>query len=525
MLLLRCGCGSDWCSIGFLALLATDLDDSGFLALPLGHDLLYLSISHLLEHIFFSHLVNDLLLLFLNYLFSLNESDLPPEELAVLHESVASLDLLKVGVGSVGECLLLCGDSLLLKLLGVDQSLLFASNALCILDLVLLNLILIPVLEVLLSGDILEVEDFLEVSLEQRDVIVELGELVLDVVPLVLVVVELLPERLDLELLGLETRLERVDQLGDLVALPVQHVQLRPHLLHLLRTRDRLLQLLDVVYQPLLLLQSHRGRLITLLQLVDLSLDLNRVLQILVGGECLEYLFAFEFDDLDLLNDSVLLVVEVPLLIAQSPDLFDLLVEELLVADGGALDLAALSRLLLLEREVVDVVANLQDLTVEVLHLLLVLVLAGLLLAETLLDNRRHLGLRSHHDLLEFGSRPVEELVDPRVRVQVLLRRTLSVLMMVVLLALLMLIIVVTGCALLATLVVGLRTASLQVAARSLGSAALNLVVVAATASAMSPAPASVGLDLLLARVDVLLLVLLLPLGSSLLLLLTHIKY
>jgi hypothetical protein len=248
-------------------------------------------------------------------------------------------------------------------------------------------------------------------------------------------------------------------------------------------------------------------------------------LQILVGGECLEYLFAFEFDDLDLLNDSVLLVVEVPLLIAQSPDLFDLLVEELLVADGGALDLAALSRLLLLEREVVDVVANLQDLTVEVLHLLLVLVLAGLLLAETLLDNRRHLGLRSHHDLLEFGSRPVEELVDPRVRVQVLLRRTLSVLMMVVLLALLMLIIVVTGCALLATLVVGLRTASLQVAARSLGSAALNLVVVAATASAMSPAPASVGLDLLLARVDVLLLVLLLPLGSSLLLLLTHIKY
>lgn len=93
---------------------STDLDNSSLFTLFLGHDLLYLSVSDLLKHIFSGHLIDDCLLLFLDHLFCLDKTDLLLEEKTVLVESLASLDLLEVWVRSVSELLLSRVDSLLL---------------------------------------------------------------------------------------------------------------------------------------------------------------------------------------------------------------------------------------------------------------------------------------------------------------------------------------------------------------------------------------------------------------------------
>lgn len=145
----------NWSSLslhwGLLLFSSAYLDNGSLFTFLLGHDLLYLSVSDLLEHIFSGHLVNDRLLLFLNHLFCLNKTDLLLEEDTVLDESIAGLDLLEVWVRSVSELLLSGIDPLLLQLLVVDESLLFASDPLGKLDLVILDLVFVPCLEVVLS--------------------------------------------------------------------------------------------------------------------------------------------------------------------------------------------------------------------------------------------------------------------------------------------------------------------------------------------------------------------------------------
>ena len=143
------------------------------------------------------------------------------------------------------------------------------------------------------------------------------------------------------------------------------------------------------------------------------NLSISRVLQVLVQGKGLQDLFALELDDLDLVGDGVLVVVEVPLLVAEHPDFGDLLVEELSEADLRAIDLAALPSFLLLVRGIINFVADVQDLVVELLHLLLELLLARLLLAQALLNNGRHFGVHSDRFLVKLGSGTVVELVDP----------------------------------------------------------------------------------------------------------------
>lgn len=139
----------------------TDLDDGGLLAFLLGHYLLYLSVSDFLEHVLSRHLVDDLLLLFLDNLFCLNKANLLLKKQAVLVKSVAGLNLLEVWVGSVSELLLLGIDPLLLELFVFDQACLLASNPLSISNLVVLNLVLVSRFEVLLPGLILQVERLL----------------------------------------------------------------------------------------------------------------------------------------------------------------------------------------------------------------------------------------------------------------------------------------------------------------------------------------------------------------------------
>lgn len=169
----------DWSSLNvlnrlLLRLSGSNLDYGSFLTLLLGHDLLYLSFLDLLQHVLSGHLVDDLLLLLLDHLFCLNEADLLLEEDAVLVESFAGLNLLEVGIGPVSELLLPRLDSFLLLLFDVDQALLLTGDPLGVSDLVVLDLELVPRLEVVLPSLVLQVEGLLQLSLGQGDLIVVL---------------------------------------------------------------------------------------------------------------------------------------------------------------------------------------------------------------------------------------------------------------------------------------------------------------------------------------------------------------
>lgn len=121
---------------------------------------------------------------------------------------------------------------------------------------------------------------------------------------------------------------------------------------------------LDLSNEFLFLLRGKRGGLVASLKLSNLSLDLNRVLHVLVVREVLENLLAFELNGLDLVSDKVLFIEKNSLLITESLDLLDLLVQEISVCELRPRNLAALASLLLLQRERVDFVANDLDFTI-----------------------------------------------------------------------------------------------------------------------------------------------------------------
>ncbi len=111
-------------------------------------------------------------------------------------------------------------------------------------------------------------------------------------------------------------------------------------------------------------MRGKRGSLVASLKLSNLRLDLNRVLHVLVVREVLENLLAFELNGLDLVSDKVLFIEKDSLLITESLDLLDLLVQEISVCELRPRNLAALASLLLLQRECVDFVANDLDFTI-----------------------------------------------------------------------------------------------------------------------------------------------------------------
>ncbi len=80
-------------------------------------------------------------------------------------------------------------------------------------------------------------------------------------------------------------------------------------------------------------MRGKRGSLVASLKLSNLSLDLNRVLHVLVIREVLENLLAFELNGLDLVSDKVLFIEKDSLLITESLDLLDLLVQEISVCE------------------------------------------------------------------------------------------------------------------------------------------------------------------------------------------------
>lgn len=213
----------DWCLLWFSR---TDLDNCSLFTLLLGHDLLYLSVSDLLEHVFSGHLVDDRLLLFLYHLFCLDHTGLLFKEETVLVESVASFNLLEVWVRSVSKLLLPCIDPLLLQLLVVDQALLLASDPLGKLDLVVLDLEFVPCLEVLLSRRILPIKGLLKLSLSQSNLVVKLSKLVLDIFSLVLVIGQLLANSINLALSLLKSGLELIDLFIDRFPRIVENVEL-----------------------------------------------------------------------------------------------------------------------------------------------------------------------------------------------------------------------------------------------------------------------------------------------------------
>ncbi len=431
------------------------------------------SVLDLLEDVFLSERVDDLLLLLLDHLLGLHEAGLPLQQLAVLNEAVAGVDLLQVGIGSVSELLLPGGDALLLGLLVVDESLLLAGDSLGPPDLVLLDLELVTRLVVLLSECVLEVEDLLQLGLLVGDLGVELAQLVIDVLLLLEVLLQLLLDLVDLLILGIDVGLQGVDLLIQLVSVLIECIEFWFNINGLLDIGYGLLEFLDFSHHLLLVSEGHGCSLKSLLHLSDLLLNLSGILHVLILGKVLEELLLLEVERIDLLLHGLLLFQERVLLRAERLDFLDLLAECLSEGHLGAAHLAALASLLLLLNECADGVAGSLDLAIEVLHFLLELLLARLLLPLILRNDSGHFGLQSNGNLLELGSRCVQELVHPGVLVEVLAGTVLSLVSLATLLVSL------TIATFLASLIVRLV---LEVAAGSLGS----LLVVATTATTVT---------------------------------------
>lgn len=395
------------------ALSATNLEHS--FSFGLGHGSLDLSILHLLGHLLFVHVTEQILLGRLGNSFGvLNEAGSDFEGVAEVDEVIASLELLDVGVGQFLDLLLSHLYELFPLLSILDGSFLLPGHPLDMGNLLVLEFVVVAIVPVLLAGLVLLGEQTGKLLLEKVDFLSDLVGLLLDISLLLLNGFHFSAENFNLLLETSGNVLLNLQFFPNLLLLRVVFGNFRFDLGEALSLRDGCLQDFNLLNELVFFSGTVKGSsLLLVIKMLDGFSDF--VDSVVVFVHHLQEGSLLRVKNVQSFAERFHFVLQFSLLVIHGLELLDLGGEGFAVGHSGAFNFSAIDNLASLRVQALYLLTQGVNLSVKSLHRLVEVGLLGLLQFVLFGRQSGDFRLGSEHLSLPLGAIHVMELVDPRI--------------------------------------------------------------------------------------------------------------